>query len=94
MNNISFDYYNCNKTLYGCCPNGVNAKLNESGTNCDELSGLNLPPWMMLIIMCLVIAILFILIGITNKFTQGKNKNNNSFHIIFNAYYIIHICFI
>jgi hypothetical protein len=25
---------NCSKTTFGCCPNGVNSKINYFGTNC------------------------------------------------------------
>jgi hypothetical protein len=25
---------NCSKTTFGCCPNGVNSKINSFGTNC------------------------------------------------------------
>lgn len=25
---------NCSQTLYGCCPDGVNSKINFYGTNC------------------------------------------------------------
>lgn len=72
--NKPIDNYNCEKTLYGCCPNGVDAKFNEPGTNCDDLTRPSMPSWMVLIFMCFVIALLFIAIGLTNKLAKGKVK--------------------
>lgn len=45
LNNISINVSNnteqpnsiqgtCSQTLYGCCPDGVNSKINANGTNC------------------------------------------------------------
>jgi hypothetical protein len=31
---------NCSQTVYGCCPDGVNSKINFYGTNCPSY----LPP--------------------------------------------------
>jgi hypothetical protein len=44
LNHISFYIYedkqvpygNCSETLFGCCPDGVNSKINSRGTNCPR----------------------------------------------------------
>jgi hypothetical protein len=28
---------NCTQTPYGCCPDGINSKINQSGTNCKVI---------------------------------------------------------
>ncbi len=28
-------YANCSQTMFGCCPDGVNSKINFFGTNCQ-----------------------------------------------------------
>jgi len=38
---------NCSQTEFGCCPNGVDSKINYYGTNCPgyrPVPGPNLPP--------------------------------------------------
>jgi hypothetical protein len=38
---------NCSQTEFGCCPNGVDSKINYYGTNCPgyrPVAGPNLPP--------------------------------------------------
>jgi len=67
---VTVDPYDCSQTVYGCCPNNSEAKLDAEGTNCDDISG-NIPSWAMMIVLCLVIAVLFIFIGVSNKFLKG-----------------------
>ena len=36
---------NCSQTIFGCCPDGVNSKINYLGTNCPQYNpGPGYPP--------------------------------------------------
>ena len=44
LNNITFVntdtssvQSNCTQTQYGCCPDGINSKINQSGSNCSVI---------------------------------------------------------